>query len=214
MICQEVGGLRMNGTKKVYRLWVGKLMCCYSEKFHQTKYGKTYIGCTMCDRWLKLSNFVEDVPKIDGYDEERFLNGELELDKDIKSDGTKKIYCLEECTFVTHEVNQRQANKTRDYSDMQGENNPMYGKQHSEETRIKISEAIKGENNPMHGKFGSECPNSKKVAQYDKNTLELIKIWDSMRDVKLELGIGHISECCRGKRKSAGGFIWKYAEDE
>lgn len=126
----------------------------------------------------------------------------------------KRFIVWKNVLFVTHEVNQRQANKTRDYSDMQGENNPMYGKQHSEETRIKISEAIKGENNPMHGKFGSECPNSKKVAQYDKNTLELIKIWDSMRDVERELGIASqsISACCKGKLKSAGGYIWKYVE--
>lgn len=25
---------------------------------------------------------------------------------------------------------------------------------------------------------------------------------------------GNISSCCEGKRKSAGGFIWKYVEEE
>lgn len=25
---------------------------------------------------------------------------------------------------------------------------------------------------------------------------------------------GHISQCCKGKLKSAGGFIWKYVGDE
>lgn len=71
----------------------------------------------------------------------------------------------------------------------------------------KMSEAHKG-------KFGSENPSSKKVCQYDKKTQELIKIWDSMHDVERELGINHrsISACCQGKRKSAGGFIWKYVE--
>lgn len=35
-------------------------------------------------------------------------------------------------------------------------------------------------------------------------------------DVKRELGINQasISMCCQRKRKSAGGFIWKYVEDE
>ena len=67
----------------------------------------------------------------------------------------------------------------------------------------------------MKGKLGSDNPSSKKVVQYDKQTLELIKIWDSLSDVTRELGIntGNISECCKGKRKSAGGFVWKYVED-
>lgn len=64
----------------------------------------------------------------------------------------------------------------------------------------------------MQGKFGSEHPNSKQVAQYDKQTHELIKVWDSVMDVQRELGInqGNVSACCKEKRKSAGGFIWKY----
>ena len=37
-----------------------------------------------------------------------------------------------------------------------GENNPQYGKHHSEDTRRKISDAMKGENNPQYGKHHSE----------------------------------------------------------
>ena len=48
----------------VYQKWYGMLRRCYDEDFHKTKNGKNYIGCTVCDRWLTLSNFVEDVPKI------------------------------------------------------------------------------------------------------------------------------------------------------
>lgn len=188
-------------NKRVYRKWTSMLQRCYNKNFHKTKYGKTYIGCTVCERWLTLSNFVEDVPKIDGYDEERFINGELELDKDINSNGKNKCYIAEECTFVTRLDNQRQANKDRDNGylhERQGENNPMYGKPGT-----------------MKGKFGSENPTSKRVAQYDKQTYELIKIWGGIREVERELGIdsGSISKCCKGKRKSAGGFIWKYVEE-
>lgn len=43
---------------------------------------------------------------------------------------------------------------------VKGEKHPMYGKKHSEETRKKISEASnhKGENNPMYGKRGELSP--------------------------------------------------------
>lgn len=53
---------------------------------------------------------------------------------------------------------------------------------------------------------------SKKVEQYDKNG-NLINIWPSTREIQRQLGFHnpHISDCCRGKRKTANGFIWKYA---
>ena len=189
-------------NKRVYQKWASMLRRCYNEEYHKTKKGKTYIGCTVCDRWLTLSNFVEDFEKIDGYDRERFLNGELVLDKDIKSRkrGEKnKQYIMVECLLTTQPENAKEAMRTREYHEL------------SEEHKQKISE-----NHAMKGKFGSDNPTSKQVAQYDKQTLELIKVWDSMMDVQRELGIAHsnISNCCKGERKSVGGFIWKYVEGE
>lgn len=41
---------------------------------------------------------------------------------------------------------------------------------------------------------------------------DLIKEWCSAREVERELGFsqGNISLCCLGKRKTCGGYIWKY----
>lgn len=205
-------------NEKVYRKWANMLKRCYNEEYHKTH--PKYIGCTVCERWLILSNFVEDFEKIDGYDREKFLNGELVLDKDIKSGGTNKVYIIEECLLTTPGENSKEAMRTREYHELSEETKQKLseankGKHHSEETKQKMSEAKKGENHPMYGKFGSDNPNSKQVAQYDKQTLELIKVWDSLSDVTRELGIAHqsISACCKGKLKSAGGFVWKYLED-
>lgn len=51
----------------------------------------------------------------------------------------------------------------------------------------------------------------RKVNQYNKNN-NFIKTWNSIADVKKTLNIdsGLIVRCCRGKKKSAGGFKWKY----
>ena len=189
----------------VYQKWYGMLRRCYDEDFHKTEKGKCYIGCTVCERWLTLSNFVEDFENLDGYDRECFLNGELVLDKDIKSRkrGEKnKVYIMIECLLTTQDENTKEAMRTREYQEL------------SEEHKQKLSESKQGENNPMYGKLGSKHHNSKQVAQYNKETLELIKIWDSMHDVTRELGIdtGSISKCCKGKYKSAGDYIWKYVE--
>lgn len=53
----------------------------------------------------------------------------------------------------------------------------------------------------------------KKVIQYDLNGI-FVKEWESMHEVERQLKINnsHISACCKGKRKTAGGYIWMYKE--
>lgn len=48
-----------------------------------------------------------------------------------------------------------------------------------------------------------------KVKQLSKNW-ELIKIWDSIMDIYRELWLTHISEVCRGKRKTDWWYKWEY----
>ena len=52
---------------------------------------------------------------------------------------------------------------------------------------------------------------SKPVLQYDINN-NLIKEWPSIVDAEQTLGIYKISECCSFKRRSTGGYIWRYKE--
>lgn len=48
-----------------------------------------------------------------------------------------------------------------------------------------------------------------KVLQYSLNK-EYLKEWESITIAEDTLKIKHISDCCLGKRNSAGGYIWKY----
>lgn len=54
-------------------------------------------------------------------------------------------------------------------------------------------------------------PNQKMIVQLDRYG-NVIKIWDSMKQAGIYLNIKkqNISACCRGKRKTAGGYIWRY----
>lgn len=81
----------------------------------------------------------------------------------------------------------------------------MYGKHHSEETKKKMSETKKGENNPKN----------KPVVQIDPNTNEVVNTYCSAREASRQTGFssGNISQCCNGKRKTTGGFIWKFSEN-
>ena len=101
------------------------------------------------------------------------------------------------------------------------------GKIFSEETRKKISETHKSEKNPNYGKHWSEETRkkisernkngkwSKTVIQIDKSTYETIAEFPSASEAERQLGYSqaNISRCCRGKIKSAYGYIWKYKEE-
>ena len=80
-----------------------------------------------------------------------------------------------------------------------GNNNPMYGKKHTEETKKKISKrAFK-----------------KPILQYTKDGV-FIKEWISAIEASNALGIDRstIVKICRGKKshKSLGGFVWRYKQ--
>lgn len=53
----------------------------------------------------------------------------------------------------------------------------------------------------------------KSVLQLDKDTGEVIREWECIVDAERELGINHrhISKCCLGKRKTTGGYRWRFA---
>lgn len=52
-----------------------------------------------------------------------------------------------------------------------------------------------------------------KVLQYDLQG-NFIKEWSSIKEVKEQLNIRHssICGCCKGRYKTAGGYIWRYKD--
>ena len=98
----------------------------------------------------------------------------------------------------------------------------------SKDTREKMSIAKKGKKlSPEHvknmslsriGKKQSEetirkRAESKKIPILQLTKCdEIVKEWKSAKDVEIELGISsaHICSCCKGNRKSTGGYKWKY----
>lgn len=76
------------------------------------------------------------------------------------------------------------------------------GRKHSEESRRKMSDSLKGKN----------------VAPIYQLSLDggIIKEWDCIRRASNELDIDHrsISQCCRGRYNTAGGYKWRYKNPE
>lgn len=100
------------------------------------------------------------------------------------------------------------------------------GKKVSEETKQKTSASLTGKPSPMRGR---ENP----AARYERtpewrenlrkrmekavigvNTSGETRVFDSALKAHLITGVNHgnINQCCRGKRKTAGGWKWSYLD--
>lgn len=108
--------------------------------------------------------------------------------------------------------------------------NPVFGHKLSEETKAKISRARKGkyygEENPFYGKKHTD-ETRKKLSKYRTEfggipivqlslSGDYIRQWQGAAYAARGLGISSSSsiiECCRGKRKTIGGYKWKYLSD-
>ena len=82
--------------------------------------------------------------------------------------------------------------------------------ENKEDNRVKNLEWC---TNSYNLKYGNAQKNKKrKINQYDKNN-NFVKEWGSMLDIQNQLSIptSNICKVCNGKRKFAGGYIWRYA---
>ena len=78
----------------------------------------------------------------------------------------------------------------------------MHGKLHRE---------MRGKRGKKYGAInGKKC--SIPVLQFSKGGL-FVKEWPSAHKAERQLGISpsNICQCCKGRKKSAGGFVWRYA---
>jgi len=54
---------------------------------------------------------------------------------------------------------------------------------------------------------------SRPVIQIDKETLQIINYFSSIKEARIKSKIHNINDVVLGKRKHSGGFIWRYADD-
>lgn len=80
-----------------------------------------------------------------------------------------------------------------------GEQHAMFGKHHQDEAKDLLRDA-----------------NRKEVQQWSRDGTELIRTFESIEDASHETGAdgSHICKVCKGERKTAGGFHWKFVQEE
>lgn len=81
----------------------------------------------------------------------------------------------------------------------------------SPERRKKISEALKNGKSSRFRMRGGNHPEARSIVQLSLDGL-FIREWSSITEAN-ECHKGHIHDCCRNNRKTAGGYKWMYKED-
>lgn len=110
------------------------------------------------------------------------------------SERTKKLWENEEYRRKVTESNKRFAQEHPDLN--KGQNNPMYGKHHTEEALTKIRAHV--------------ATRKTKIVQLNKDTLEEIQVFDGIKDAEKALGVSHgwLSRAAR-TNKIAYGYRWE-----
>ena len=176
---------------------------------------KNYIGMTSLEpkiRWClgyygKMKEAIHTFPldlcwkkyiEFQTPNKEQALELEAELMKwyDSVDDGYNTS------AFDNYKYKRTEESKKKMSESRTGEKSYWYGKHHSGETKNKISASLTGKHNSPQ----------KSVLQFSKEG-DFIAEYSSIHEAECKTGCnkGHICECCKGKYKSAGGYVWRYA---
>lgn len=208
--------------------------------------GKVYIGSTIDFYRRKHEHFWELMNKshhsiklqsdYDKYGEENFSMSIIEeCENDIRFDREQYYIDLYDAANKGYNTSDSAYFSKAGFCtmDKNGENNPFYGKHHSEETRRKLRETWERTRKERSGfthseetkdkirqtKIGKKNPNATHILQYDLDG-NFLKEWDCIADAAEFYGMKSptsISNCCHknvGKTEKyniAKGFIWRYA---
>lgn len=88
----------------------------------------------------------------------------------------------------------------------------------TDEQKERVRQSKLGAKNPNYGKPMDPELKARLIELKKKPVIQIVGdeevYFDSARDAGLETGIisGNITRVCRGQRKTAGGFVWRYAE--
>ena len=115
---------------------------------------------------------------------------------------------------VNKKISQALTNRTYSNETIEKMRIGAKNRQISEEGRKSLSIHRTGKGNPMYGKIRPESSKKyRSIIQLDLNNNH-IKNWKGLIVASKELKINRctISDVCNGRKKTAGGYFWKYAE--
>jgi len=128
------------------------------------------------------------------------------------SEQTKNILSIINTGKKYSEETNKKKSRPGNLNGMYGRISPLRGKKSSIDRVNKTKQYWTEERKQQRSiKYSMEYnPNYKKVYQYTKDDI-FIKSWPCIKSAETQLNISHIGCVCKGLRRYAGGFIWKYS---
>ena len=92
-----IGNIKTRGKyKPYYTIWRNLLHRCYAGQ------NKAYDNVSVCERWKTFEFFYNDIPLIEGWNEELFMAGELDFDQAFYQ---SKVYSVDTCRWLLKSEN-------------------------------------------------------------------------------------------------------------
>lgn len=192
---------------RIYSIWCGMKARCYgkSDK-NYSRYGA--VGISVCDEWK------DDFMSFYNWSMRNGYTDELTIDRINNSLG----YCPENCRWVTRAEQQR--NKTNNiYLEINGERktiaewSDVYGCSDKLAYERYHRAVLRGQEINAKEIFAPPKDFRKKVNQYTLQG-DFVKTWDCASRAEVDgFNADAIGQCCLGKSKTSGGYIWRYAGD-
>lgn len=203
----------------------------YKIGYNMTYGGYTTTGFTFSEEQKKRMSEYRKGRKTRPKTEEEKLFHSLIMKEKWANEGYRKL---------REQISRSEEHRRKKSESVAGPKNGMYGRTHTEASKEKMSQSRFGEKNIWYGKVKSDDYRAKirnsmqeyyethKVSEETKERIsksisipvqqfsesgELINTYDSATIAGNSVGIDPscIIKVCKGKRKSAGGYIWKYA---
>ncbi len=172
------------------------------------KYGEGYIGNSYFYREIKRYgwNNIKHEILFDGLSKQEAEQKEIELIAHYKSNNHNFGYNIENggnCIGTHSDETKRKIS------------NGNKGKIISKETRKKMSDSHKGKIFTKNHCKNIGISHKKLILQFSQSNI-FLRVWDSATDAEHETAIlrQSIISCCKGKSKTAGGYIWRYVQQE
>lgn len=209
---------------------MNRLYTVYSLK---TSNGKRYIGTTSMnvkerwnngngyrfnkELWEQIEKFGWDSVEKTIYAENLTKEEASRLEKSLirQFDSANPVYGYNnELGGITNEKLVSVRTRSKHSESVSGEKNHNYGKHFSEEHKRKIAKSNRGQKRSLETRIRVGKAKEKPVVQYTLQGLFLNQ-WESAKKAALATGAqaGHISKVCKSQRKTAGGFVWRFAID-